>query len=204
MSLAELPARPKTLMTAEEFLALPDDGVERDLIRGVVRERPSEWTPGKSQGRPITYRNRHHSGVEARITAALIIWLYTQPEPRGQIHCGEVGFRLRRDPDTVVGIDLAYASAALVAATGPESAIFDGAPVLAVEILSPSDQVKDIAERIGIYLEVGTVVWVVNPYLRTVSVHRKGAEPETFNATQELSGGPELPGFRVKVAEFFS
>ena len=28
------------LMTVEEFLALPDDGVDRVLIRGELRERP--------------------------------------------------------------------------------------------------------------------------------------------------------------------
>ena len=56
-----------TLMTAEEFLALPDDGMERDLIRGEIREKP------------MTRRNRDHSGVEAKIAALLIIWLLQQP-----------------------------------------------------------------------------------------------------------------------------
>ena len=34
-------------------------------------------------------------------------------------------------------------------------------------------------------------------------VHRAGAAPEMFNATQELTGDPELPGFRVAVARIF-
>ena len=54
------------------------------------------------------------------------------------------------------------------------------------------------------YLEVGTVVWVVDPDFRTVSVHRPGRFVEGFNETQELSGEPELPGFRVRVADLFS
>ena len=44
------------LMTIEEFLALPDDGVERDLIRGKLRESD------------VTRRNRRHSRCEARLS----------------------------------------------------------------------------------------------------------------------------------------
>jgi len=33
-------ATPARLMTNEEFLALPDDGMERNLIRGVLLEKP--------------------------------------------------------------------------------------------------------------------------------------------------------------------
>ena len=47
-----------TLMTTEELLAMPDDGVERWLIRGELREkRPPEGGP------PMTVRNRYHSRV---------------------------------------------------------------------------------------------------------------------------------------------
>jgi hypothetical protein len=36
-----------------------------------------------------------------------------------------------------------------------------------------------------------------------VTVHRLNAEPVLFNATQEFSGEPELPGFRTPVARLF-
>jgi Uma2 family endonuclease len=48
------------------------------------------------------------------------------------------------------------------------------------------------------------VVWVVDPHDRTVLVYRPQAEPELFNVRQELSGDPELPGFRVAVSEIFA
>ena len=38
----------------------------------------------------------------------------------------------------------------------------------------------------------------------TVLVYRPQAEPELFNVRQELSGDPELPGFRVAVSEIFA
>ncbi|CAN5909078.1 Uma2 family endonuclease [soil metagenome] len=178
-------------MTAEELMALPDDGVRREIHRGELRETP------------MTRRNRKHSGVEANITKLLGNWLDQRPEPRGRIHSGEAGFRLRNDPETFVGIDVAYASAELVAATGGKQSFYDGPPALAVEILSPSDTHEEVIEKIALYLEVGSVVWEVDPDIRRVTVHRPGHPPEMFNDTQELPGEPYLPGFRVPVARIF-
>ena len=189
MGIADSPAK---RTTAEEILALPEDGVHRELIGGELRERPT------------TFHTPRHSRIEARAVAILGNWLETRPRPRGLLLCGEPGFRLRRDPETLTGIDVAYVSAEMEAATGPKSPFYDGGPVLAVEILSPSDRHEDIVEKVGLYLEAGSIVWVVDPDFRRVSIHRPGAVTETFNETHELSGDPELPGFRVRVAEIFS
>jgi Uma2 family endonuclease len=178
-------------MTAEELMALPDDGIHRELIRGELRE----------QSMPA--RNRKHSRVETRVAQLLANWLDEQPKPRGLIHTGDAGFRLIRDPETLVGIDVAYASAELVARTDGKHAFYDGPPVLAVEILSPSDKHEEIVEKIGLYLGVGSVVWVVDPDLQNVTVYRPGQEEELFNARQELTGEPYLPGFRVPVVRLF-
>ena len=91
---------PSGTMTIEAFLALPqDDNVDRDLVRGEVKERP------------LTRRNRFHAKTEARVAYLLTAWLQTQPAPRGNIFSGEVGCILQRDPATIVGIDVAYFSA---------------------------------------------------------------------------------------------
>jgi Uma2 family endonuclease len=178
-------------MTLEEMLALPDDGLDRELIRGVLREKPMTW------------RNRRHSRIEIRVGRFLDAWLDTQPEPRGEIVGGEAGFLLRRDPDTGVGIDVAYVSAEVAART-PDAAYFEGPPILAVEILSPSDQQADIDEKVALYLESGVaVVWVINSRFRTVTAYRPDAAPTFFNDLQELSAEPHLPGFRVAVARLF-
>src|SRR3954451_18482035 len=81
------------VMTTEELFALPDDGIDRELIRGQLRERP------------MTKRNRRHSRIEASVAHLLKEWLERQPGPRGEVVSGEAGFRIRRDPDTTVGID---------------------------------------------------------------------------------------------------
>jgi Uma2 family endonuclease len=183
----------KELLTADEFLALPDDGKERWLIGGELRPREPA----------MTMRNQIHSEVEASVVFHLMLWLREQPEPRGKLSCGEAGFRLRRDPDTLVGIDVAYTSAEIRARTAGKPTIDDGPPVLAVEILSPSDKHEEIVEKVGLYLEAGSVFWLVDPDFRSVTVHRPGQELETFNVRQELSGDPYLPGFRIPVAQIF-
>jgi Uma2 family endonuclease len=116
-----------SLMTTEEFLALPDDGTERMLIRGQLWEKP------------VTRRNPRHGHSESRIAQYLWNWLDLQLEPRGEVFDGEIGFRLRRNPDSTVGIDVAYISAELSAALPEDASLIDGSPVLAVEILSPSN-----------------------------------------------------------------
>jgi Uma2 family endonuclease len=192
MSLAEIPAA-GTSMTVEEFLALPDDGIDRDLINGELRV----W------GESMTRRNPIHSETEILIGRLLCDWRDNQPLPRGKVVGGEAGFRLRRDPRTFVGIDVAYVSPEMAAAHDRKRKYFDGPPVLAVEILSPSDRHEEIVDKVEVYLAVGTVVWVVDPDFRTVSIHRPGEPIETLNDRQELSGDPYLSGFRVGVAKLF-
>jgi Uma2 family endonuclease len=179
-------------MTTEEMLALPDDGTDRELIDGRLREKP------------MTMRNRRHSRTEIRIGKLFDNWLDTQPESLAEVVGGEAGFRLRRDPDTSVGIDVAYVSAETVANTPETSAFFEGPPVLAVEILSPSDAQEDIDEKVDLYLATGVkIVWVVNPRFRTINVYRLDAKPQLFNELQEITAEPHLPGFRVAVREIF-
>jgi Uma2 family endonuclease len=188
------------LMTTEEFLALPDDGVERWLIRGQLREKKPR--PGE---KPMTVRNRTHSSIMALVTMYLGIWVNQQAGPRGRVLCGEAGVRLRHDPETIVGVDVVYVSAEVMARQADDTTLLDGVPVLAVEILSPNDTMEDINEKIDDYLAAGVpLVWVIDPHHRTVEIYRPGAEPEMVNVRQELSGEPHLPGFRVPVAQLFA
>jgi Uma2 family endonuclease len=180
-------------MTTEQLLAMPDDGVERWLIRGELREKP------------MTYRNRWHSRTMIRAGRFLDVWLDQQPEPRGSILGGEAGVRLRRDPDSTVGVDVVYVSAEVAARNPDDTTIIDGVPILAVEILSPSDTQDEINDKIDEYIAAGVaVVWIIDTRRRTVTIHRPGQEPVLVNATQELTGEPHLPGFRVRVADLFA
>jgi len=191
MSIAEIPRK----MTAEELLAMPDDGIERWLIRGELREnRESD----------MNRRNPDHSATMANVTALVRAWLRSRSEPRGRVYAGDVAFRLRPDSPTLVGIDIAYISAELRAKTPKGRKLIEGVPILAVEILSPSDVHSDVTEKVQEYLDVGVgVVWVVDPDFETVSAYSRDKEPQLFSRGQELTAEPHLPGFRIRVAELF-
>jgi len=180
------------LLTAEQLSALPDDGMDRWLIRGELREQP------------MTYRNRTHSRVVIQVATIVNNWLSQQPEPRGWAGTGDAGCRLTRNPDTVFGVDVLYISPAIVAQQTNTTTLIEGAPTLAVEVMSPSDQQEDINDKSDAYLDAGTsLVWLVNCHHRIVTVLRPGAKAEAFDIDEELSGEPHMPGFRVKVLDLF-
>ena len=177
-----------TRMTTEEMLALPDNGTERWLIRGELRERlrqDNAW--GQAE-------------IAAGLVRLLRDWNEVRPCLAGEV-VGKVGCRLRRDPDSTIGIDAAWAPRDL---TRDASGLLAGPPVLAVHVLAAWDLVGDGWEKVDEYLDGGVrLAWVVHPRRRTVTIYRPGRPVEQVNASQELSGDPELPGFRVAVARLF-
>ncbi len=184
---------PVDSMSLIDFLSLPEDeSIERELIRGELKERA------------MTKRNRFHARTEARLVQLLRNWRDTTSEPRGDFFSGEVGCILHRNPPSIVGIDIAYFSAETVAGQSNASTMVEGAPVLAIEILSPSDKQEDITEKVDAYLGAKVaVVWIVDPHFKTITVYRDDTEPELFNVTQVISDQPQMPGLRVPVRELF-
>jgi Uma2 family endonuclease len=181
------------LMNSDELFALrPSKKVDRWLFRGELRESK------------VTKRNPSHSGAVMALGRLLMNWLDGRPRPRGKVYGGECYFRIRKDPDTNVGVDVALSTPEQAAATGKKASYVDGPPVLAAEVLSPYDKQRDIDEYVDEYLECGVaVVWTIDPADETVTVYRPGKHPIMFNADQELSGDPELPGFSCRVADIF-
>ena len=76
---------------------------------------------------------------------------------------------------------------------------------LAVEVLSPTDLVYDVGDKVEEYLQAGFgLVWVVDPNTRTVAVHRPDGPPALLRENDQIDCGPLLPAFRHKVSEFFA
>jgi Uma2 family endonuclease len=180
------------LMTTEDLLALPPNGMDRWLIRGELREKP------------MTVRNRFHSRIMTRVAKFLDNWLDQQPAPRGSVLCGEAGCKLRTNPDTTVGIDVVYISAEVLARQTDETSLIEGVPILVVEILSPNDTEQETNDKVGEYLAAGVaLVWVIDPHDRTVLAYEPGAGPKFFGHGQDLVAEPHLPDFRVPLARLF-
>ncbi len=113
----------------------------------------------------------------------------------------ESGVLLRREPDVLYGPDVAFY------ATGRGDGhefYFMGGPDLVVEILSPTNTRREVAEKIDIYFRYCTrLVWVVNIPSLTITAHRPDAKPTSHGPRATLDGGEVLPGFACRVGELF-
>jgi Uma2 family endonuclease len=79
------------------------------------------------------------------------------------------------------------------------------APDLAVEILSPGQDMARFLDKIHFYLQNGVrLVWVIDPDAETIAVLAPGQESRTLAAGDTLEGGDVLPGFSVAVDEIFA
>jgi hypothetical protein len=72
--------------------------------------------------------------------------------PIGRIVGGETGFRLSRDPDTVRGADIAFIRAERRPDGRLPRGYFEGAPDLAVELVSPGDTATEFDEKVRDWL----------------------------------------------------
>ncbi len=199
------PIRKPGTMTAEEFLRLPPEpeGVTRELWEGVVREFGEPIEGGGNEGGHMTSRNRWHSSVEIKVGQLLLNWLEGQTQFAGVAASGEVRCRLSENPETVVGIDVALFGKEHL--RNVDRRWFDGPPVLAVEILSPSDTQEGIAEKVRLFLRSNVAqVWLVDAEFETVTIHRPGDRPVLLHAGQTIDGGMDLPGFEAPVSSFFA
>jgi Uma2 family endonuclease len=80
----------------------------------------------------------------------------------------------------------------------------DRPPTLAVEVLTPNDKWAKVTRRLTGFLSRGVaVMWLVDPEEQSVTVWRVNQLPQVFEGEDELTGEPELPGFRCRVADLF-
>lgn len=179
------------LLTAEEFMLLPEipGSGKMELLYGEVRTMA-----------PV---GMEHS--EAAGELILRLRSFAREHRLGRVG-GELGFLLTRQPDLVYAPDIYFVQAARLG-TIP-AGYFDGAPTLAVEVVSPSDTATAIESKTASYLRHGTErVWVVHPGIRSVTVHRPGGDSHTYGENDTLTSADAafpVEGFELPVAEIFA
>jgi Uma2 family endonuclease len=175
------------ITTAEQLLQAPDMG-RCELLRGeLIMMSPAGF---------------EHGRIAAVLGAALTG--FVRQRGLGVVTGAETGFQIGRNPDTVRAPDAAFVRAERAPAERTRG-FFDGAPDLAVEILSPSDRASEVNAKVQEWLGAGCrMVWVVDPETRTVAVWRGRNEIAVFGAADVLSGSDVLPGFSMPVADIFA
>ncbi len=176
------------LVTAAELERMPQRDERVELRKGeIVRMSPA---------------GHEHGVVALAIGSALRE--FVRRHKLGKAYGAETGFTLSRDPDNVRAPDAAFVSAERAARQTRREGFFDGAPDLAVEVISPTDTVEEIEQKVLEYLDAGTkLVWVANPRAQTITAYRALDQVRVLTRQDTLDGADVLPGFAVAVTEIF-
>jgi Uma2 family endonuclease len=175
-------------LTAQDLLRLGGDDVRRELVNGRVVEMPLHgFEHGEIVGRVFGHLREH---VQRSGSGSVVV---------------EVGFVLSvpGDPERVRGPDIAYVSQKRLLGYRPEG-FFMGAPDLAVEVISPSNTMSDIQQKVRDYLDAGAhLVWLLAPQARTVTVYRTDGSARLLRDHETLEGEDVLPGFSIPLSGVF-
>jgi Uma2 family endonuclease len=175
----------KTLLTLEQFLRLPDDGMHHELNRGELITMP-----------PPSLR---HARIANRIAQALAE--HIKGKRTGEVLV-EAGFSLRRGDSPIVRQpDVSFVSSTRIRQADQDGWI-EGAPELAVEVVSPANTAQDLEDKIEQYLAFGArAVWVIYPKQRRVRIYRAGGEHTALDDTDEITETELFPGLSIPVSE---
>lgn len=89
--------------------------------------------------------------------------------------------------------DVAWGSAQFISAHGSETPLM-WAPEICIEVVSPSNSVKELQEKLTAYLAAGAEeVWILYPQTKRSEFHGKGGLIERSRYSVDLTGIFDLP-----------
>ena len=155
------------VLTYEDYAALPDDGKRYELHEGELSVTPA---PGA----------RHQ---EVLLNLALLLTPYVRTRTRGKLFIAP--FDCIMTNITVVEPDLLYIDETRRQLLSDRA--LEGAPTLAIEILSPWTGHIDRRRKMALYAKHGVDwYWIVDPNARTIDVYR--LEGDTYRHDARLDG----------------
>lgn len=165
-----------TRLTLAEYERLPDkEGTHYELDEGTLLMEPS----------PALRHNLIRQRIAVQLTQ------FVRAHQLGVV-VEEMDFRL--GTDTVRNPDVAFITADHLRNIDPDHSPAEGAPALAVEVISPTNLAQDTAKKVRQYLDAGSqAVWLVYPALRLIEVHDSAGahritEPESLQESKLFAG----------------
>lgn len=175
------------LLTAEEYLRLPDDGRFTELVRGAVVE----------MARPTI----RHGEICGQI--AYLIRRFLEDHPTGRVIANDSGVVTERGPDTVRGPDVAYLSYANYPKGQLPKEYAELPPEVVFEVRSPSDRWTDVEQKVAEYLAAGvSAACVADEDADTMTVYRHSGETR-FTGDQEVTLPEIHADLRIAARRFF-
>lgn len=174
----------ETLLTAEEYGQLPDDGCPTELVRGrIVRMNVPNFRHGKYCGRIDRTFGR-----------------YVDDHDLGHVLTNDAGVVTERGPDTVRGPDVSFYSYSRIPKDADVIGYPSVAPEIVFEVRSPSDRWPKMLRKVSEYLNAGVlVVYIVDPQTETVTAFDAEQPGRLFAGDEELSFPEPVSGLRLTV-----
>ncbi|HTL59614.1 MAG TPA: Uma2 family endonuclease [Candidatus Limnocylindrales bacterium] len=184
MPTAALPKR--KIWTDEQIEALPNDGHKYELLDETLITSPVHANHGTMCVRLLT-----------------LLFPTVERNKLGQLCDSSTGFRLSEE--VLLSPDIAFVSKPRLKKIliAPDKFLY-GAPDLVVEVLSPSDRMREIHRKLDLYFEHGPrLVWLVNWKLEQVHIYRPDSIEALTRPNDILTGGDVLPGFKCRLSRIF-
>lgn len=186
MPTAVLSTRKKKIWTNEGLEALPRDGYKYELLDGDLILSPV---------------HANHGDICTRLLVLLAT--FVQKHKLGEVFDSSTGFRLSEA--AVLSPDVSFVSKARLKKIliAPDKFLY-GAPDLAVEVLSPSDRMRQVHLKLDRSFEFGTrLVWWVDWKKEQVHIYTPDSVGALTQVNDVLSGGEVLPGFKCPLKRMF-
>ncbi len=170
---------------------------EESINRFLIKNKGYEFFNGKLEKKEMP--TAKHSGIATRL--AIEIGIFLKKNKIGRIYGDNTLFQIgenKRIPDT------AFVSAAKIPETGEPLDIWNFAPDIAVEIISPSERHNEVEQKIKDYFAAGVrQVWKIVPELKTLTIYFSPTQTKILTETDELICEEILPTFKLKLSEIF-
>lgn len=177
----------RKVWTEAEIEALPEDGYNHEIVGGELVASPKhDWWHGEICVRVLTaiqsFASLHHLGAVWNSSTGFWMENLNCRAPHVSFVSKKRLFGLKRC----------------------EAKFFQGAPDLAVEVLSPSNTRREVDDRLRDYFSSGAqLAWVIDPERELVEVCHSLTQRRLLGPGASLDGEQLLPGFQYPVADLF-
>ena len=176
------------LVTAREFIKIPDDDRRIELIAGKVTTRRYAWWNEALAGSAVLWSILKH---------------LRQNDLGGIALASRVGYYIKSDPDHVRVPNVSYIRQERMDVEEPDF-FFPGAPDIAVENVTTCDTYCYMVDKVMAWFEAGAgMVIVINAHNKSLMVHRSIGQAVNLTVGDTVDGGDVLPGWSMPVSDIF-
>lgn len=177
---------PQGEWTYQDYLRLPDDGWQYEIVKGVLYMVPAPTTSHQGASRNLEFR----------------MWDFVQKYHLGKVFFAPTDVYLPGQ-ETPVQPDLLFVAIERLEIISERG--IEGTPDLVVEIISPRTWWRDLKVKLPLYEKTGvSECWIVNPEKQTIEVYFLEGKSYALLGhwkNGEVARSQVLDGFQVAVDE---